>query len=214
MALLNGQVYNPFASAQVDGSEPRLPQGRRAEMLVSEIMGKYANLTERGVVFQGSTLAAGTIIPINAASLVSTFTLWNPLGSGVKLHVLDYDLGLITTTAVVGSLLLHYQSGVGAGILAPTSQTALVPVNALIGSGVTPQAKLLSAGTLTGTPTILAPLGISFGTVAGNPGPTPPPHIDFDGKLILAPGTLVTVTSTAAQTAAMVQKLSWAELPA
>lgn len=210
MALLNGSVYNPFAATQVDGNEPRVPQGRRAEILFSELMGKYANLTERGVTFIGSTLAAGTIIPINAASLVSTFTLWNPAGSGVKVHVHDYDLGLITATAVVGSLLLHTQSS--AALIAPTAQTLLVPANALIGSGVAPQAKLLSAGTLTGTPTLLAPLGISFGTVAGNPGPDLC-HIDFDGKLILNPGSLITVTSTAAQTAAMVQKFTWSELP-
>jgi len=138
MSLLNGQVYNPFASSQSDGNEPRLPQGRKGEVLVSELMGKYANLVERGLVFIGSTLAAGTIIPINAASLVSTFTLWNPLGSGKNIHVLDYDLGLITATAVVGSLLLHYQSGVGAAILAPTSQAPLTPVNALLGAGAAP----------------------------------------------------------------------------
>jgi hypothetical protein len=210
--LLNGQVYNPLAASQVDGSEPRVPQGRKGEFLFSELMGKYANLVERGVVFLGSTLAAGTTIPINAASLVSTFTLWNPWGSGKNIHVLDYDLGLTTGVTVVGSLLLHYQTGVGGATLAPTAQTPLVPVNALLGGGVNPVGKLLSAGTLTGTPTILQPLGINFGTAAGNPGPDMC-HVDFDGKLILAPGALITVTSSAAQTAPMIQKFAYAELP-
>lgn len=165
-----------------------------------------------GEVFVGSTLTAGTTIPVNAASLVSTFTLWNPLGSGKNVVLYQYLLALAgTTTVVIGYAGLFFQSGVGAGVVAPTSQTALTPVNGNIGAGLASVAKLLSAGTLTGTPTILMPM-ISFGTTGGALGPAAPSTFAFNGGLVIPPGVLVTVAGNVAQTQPMAQTFIWAEV--
>lgn len=213
MSLNQVTVYNPSNTSSADGSTLTALAGKAGEQIVTELHGKWYTQAYRGNVFIGSTALAGTVIPINAASLVSTFTLWNPLGSGKNLEMISYDLGIAgTTTAVIGSIGLVYQAGIGAGIVIPTSQTALTPVNAMVGLGNAPVGKLLSAGTLTGTPTVLGSLGISFGTTGASPGPATA-HYEFDGKLIIPPGVLVTTVSTAAQTQAMQQQFIWAEVP-
>lgn len=209
--LIQGKTGNLLTNQQSDGTQLDLPLGIFGSVMVNTQFGKYHELAARGSLYIGATALAGTIIPVNASNLVSTFTLWNPLGSGVNVALISYDAGLITATAVIGSLALVYQASVGSAILAPTSQTALTPVNALVGSGRAPAARLLSAGTLTGTPSVLATLGVSFGTTTASAGPVTI-HKEFDGTLIIPPGVLITTVSTAAQTAAMQQQFVWAEL--
>lgn len=213
MALNQVTTINPSNSSIPDGGTSTALAGKQGEQIVTELHGKWYTQAYRGNVFIGSTALAGTVIPINAASLVSTFTLWNPLGSGKNLELISYDLGIAgTTTAVIGSIGLVFQAAVGAAIVIPTSQTALTPINAVIGLGNAPVAKLLSAGTLTGTPSVLGSLGISFGTTGATPGPATA-HYEFDGKMIVPPGVLITTVSTAAQTQAMQQQFIWAEVP-
>lgn len=209
--LLNTQVMTALAK-QSPGGNPPTYASPLGDVLVSELLGKYANLSLLGTIFWGSTAAAGTIIPVNAANLVSTFTLWNPSGSGKNLMLIAYLLGITTVTAVVGNIDLVYQASVGNAIPIPTSQTALVPTNAIIGGGGTPGARLLSAGTLTGTPTYFSTLGINIGTTLEGAGPLMA-RVDFDGTAIIPEGVLVTPTAFAAQTAAMNQTFIWAELP-
>lgn len=195
--------------ALTPGSNPVAPMGKRGEQLAADVVGKYANLVESGLVFIGSTLVAGTIVPVNAASLVSTFTLFNPAASNHNLHLISYDVGIDgTTTAVIGGLFLAYQKA-GAAL---ATLTEITSTNALIGGGVSSVAHLYSAATYTGTPTILMSLGISFGTTGANPGPIVA-HRDFDGTVIIPPGVSVTVVGNAAQTQAMAQTFIWAELP-
>lgn len=143
--MLTNTRIQTAAAKQSTSADPPSQSGIYGDTLVSEYLGKYANLTLQGNVFWGSTAAAGTIIPVNASNLVSTFTLYNPLGSGRNLLLISYDLGLTTGTAVIGNINLVFQAGVGAAIALPTSQTALVPTNGLIGAGNASQAKLLSA---------------------------------------------------------------------
>jgi hypothetical protein len=213
MPLMQGQVGSIPNASLADGSTnfPVL-QGKAGEAIMSELHGKWYTQNYRGRLFIGSTLVAGTIIPVNASNLVSTFTLWNPLGSNVNAELVDYDLGLITATAVVGSLAVVFQAGVGAAIAVPTALTSLTPQAGVLGGPSKPACGLYSSATLVGTPTILKPLGISFGTVVGNAGPAIA-HVEFDGKVVLPPGTLITTVSTAAQTAAMLQSLKWVEAP-
>lgn len=209
--LQNSQIMTGLAR-QSPGGNPPVYASPLGDVMVSELLGKYANLSLLGAVFWGSTLAAGTIIPVNAANLVSTFTLLNPVGSGKNLMLIAYILGLTTTVAVVSNIDLVYQAGIGSSTPLPTSQTALTPTNAIIGGGAQVGAKLLSAGTLTGTPTFLSTLGINLGTTAQGAGPLVAKH-EFDGTVIIPEGVLVTPTAFAAQTAAMNQTFIWAELP-
>lgn len=213
MPVIYGAVGAPSTTSAADGSNQPLLQGKAAEAIVAELHGKWYTNAYRGNVFIGSTALAGTTMPVNANNLVSTFTLWNPLGSGKNLELISYDLGVAgTTTAVIGSVALVGQVGIGATIVIPTSQTALTPINGLVGAGSAAQGRLFSAATLTGTPSVFASLGISFGTTGASPGPATA-HYEFDGKLIIPPGVLVTTVSTAAQTQPFQQQFVWAEVP-
>lgn len=214
MTQISGVVGAPSSTSVADGTATQaMLQGKSGELLDAKLHGDFYTAAYRGRAFIGATAMAGTTIPVNASNLVGTFVLWNPAGSGVNLEVISYELGIAgTTTAVIGSLALVFQAGIGSAIVIPTSQTALTPVAALVGSNSAPQGRLLSAGTLTGTPTVLMSLGISFGTTGATPGPVSN-SFNFNGRLILPPGVLVTTVCTAAQTQAMQQQFTWAEWP-
>src|SRR5258708_4050867 len=157
--MLNQGVTASIPTASLAaGTNPVVPMGKRGEQWAADFFGKYATLAENGCVFIGATAVAGTTIPVNAASLVSTFTLFNPAASGKNLHLISYDLGIDGTTAVViGSVFLFHQIN-GAAL---ATLTSLTPVNGKIGGGLATVANLYSAATYTGTPVLLKPL-LSF----------------------------------------------------
>ena len=64
-----------------DGANPQPRSGRDTDLIVSEYRGKYAEAGSRGQIFMGSTVIAGVVIPVAAATLNSKFTLWNPAGA-------------------------------------------------------------------------------------------------------------------------------------
>ena len=161
-----------------------------------------------------SSLAASTTNLASSTATAATFGLYNPAGSGVNIELIDYDMALTGATAVVGTLELAVLTQVGQGLIAlPTSITQLTPLANPIGStgAGTPQGICFSAATVVAS-TKLISLGYSFGTTTESAGPVPC-HVEFDGKVILAPGTLIHVTGSAAQTTAALQQLRWAEFP-
>lgn len=209
-------LVRSLASVTAQAGNVTATGGAEGEQLAAEVHGKWYHRAKAGQLFIGSTALAGTTIPVNAANLVSTFTLVNPVGSGVNLELARYKVGVAgTTTAVIGGLALVGQSAYSSSVfVTPTSQTVLTPRLALYGSAASGSSKalLLAAGTLTGTPEVVDSLGISFGTTGAQPGPVSNVY-DFDGHLVLVPGSLITVVSTAAQTQPMQQSFVWAEVP-
>jgi hypothetical protein len=207
--MLNQGITASIPTASLAaGLNPVVSQGKRGEQWVAELLGKYGTLNENGCVFIGSTAVAGTTIPVNAATLVSTFTLFNPAASGKNLHLISYDLGIDGTTAVViGSVFLFHQIN-GAAL---ATLTSLTPVNGKIGGGLASVANLYSAATYTGTPVLLKPI-LSFGATSALGGPDVA-HVDFDGTIIVPPGVSITVAGNVAQTQPMAQSFVWAELP-
>jgi hypothetical protein len=188
--------------------------GRSGEQLVTETHGKWYTANYGNKVFIAATAVAGTTIPVQATNLVSTFTLLNPLGSNVNLELIDYNLGVTNATTVVGDVSLYYQTGVGSSNAALTSTTSLTIRPAVLGGPGTSLANAYSAATFTNTVGTnffrIYTLG-SFGAVTTNN--ALPIHTEFDGKIIVGPGTAITVAGSAAQTQAMTQTISWVEWP-
>lgn len=209
MARLQGNIFSGALTKLTALAVAIL--GDQGEQITSHLHGKWYQQAAKARVFVGSTLIAGTVIPVNANNLVSTFTLYNPVGSGVNVELINYKLGLAgTTTAVIGNVGLAYQNVAATTALATT--TAVTPTNALLGAVTAAKALLYSAATFTGTPTFLQTLGLSFGTTGATPGPAVA-MADFDGTIVLQPGYAITVIGNAAQTQAMSQALTWAEVP-
>lgn len=220
MTDISRVIYNPFGTTIPDGVNLNaVVAGRSGEAITSDAHAPYYNMAVRGVLFFGTTVTAGTTIPVMATNLVSTFTLSNPAGSGKNLILLRYNLAHTTATTVVGDVSLYYQIGVGGATTAPASTTALVAKNAFLGGGAASAANLYSAATLTGAlgttgsgNIAKGPTLVTFGAVTTTD--NLPVDYDFKGGIILPPGTLVTTAGNAAQTAAMNQTFWWAEVPA
>lgn len=206
MAFNQGIVTNPAATRQPIGAVPAaVPLGQQAEQYISEIHGPFWAAAVSGNLFRGSTAAAGTTIPISSAT-AATFTLYNPIGSGVNVELVKYRGIVQNATLVVSSILLGISSPL---TVAPTGLTALTTGPALFGGNGTPKAQLYSVATITATTV--------FHTIGGytaTSGLTQVCEADLKGDGIgIAPGTLVHVCGTAAQTSAACQTLIWAEWP-
>jgi hypothetical protein len=157
-----------------------------------------------GTSFFVTTASAGTIIPVIASGLVSTFTLFNPATSTKFLELISYELGILNATTVVSDVSLYFQ--VGGAALGTT--TALTAQPTQLGISVTPNALAYSAATFTSTLT-KGPTLASFGAVTYSGAQII--RYAFDGKIIVPPGTAVTIAGKAAQSQAMQQTFYWAE---
>lgn len=207
MPLNQGQVIAP-TGLMTAGATPTAALGRSAEMLVAAVHGKYYSAVKTGRGF----IAAQTnvTIPVNAATLASVFSLWNPMGSGVDVELIDADFWMVSATEVVNEIALYYQAGVGSAIAVPGTLTVANPVNLYAGRppGLN-QAQYYTALTHVGTPALLHPISniqaTAVGIYAG--------HYDFDGKLILPPGTVVSIAASTGAQAAGGASLKWLEWP-
>jgi hypothetical protein len=203
MSITLVTVANPGAASIADSTATAQLGGKQGDALVSELHGKYYTASYRGRLFIGQTTTAGTVIPI-ITTTTATFALYNPLGSGVNVELISCDIAATTVTAVVSAIGLGVVTGL---TLAPTSLTALTPVPIPIGAGGVPQAKLYAQAVLAAATTSFIPMfGVSVVT-----GVLPLLHYDFDGRVILAPGSLVFLAGTAAQGQATVNRFDWAE---
>lgn len=210
----SGLVTTAPAGSFGNNSTQTMSLGRSAEQLVAQLHGKYYTAALAGKVFILATATAGTTIPVQATNLASTFTLLNPITSSVNVELIDYTLGTTTATTVVGDISLYYQSGVGTSNAALTSTTALTIRNALLGGGGSAVSSGYSAATFTsttGTNLFRCYTLAGFGAVTTTN--ATPIRTEFDGKIILPPGTAVTVAGFAAQTAAMCQTMTFMEFP-
>lgn len=200
MAIMQGIVA--ALGKQSDGFQTAM-LGRQGEQLTAKVHGDayYAALNNR--LFIGSALIAGVTIPVNTTT-APTFTLFNPLGSGVWVEVFSLDIGWPAAAAsVVGTILGSLSTQTPTSV---TSGGVTVPVP--VGGGGVAQAKLYTAATVTAITSHMPLIGVSTVTDTMNAA-----HVDFNGKIVLAPGGLITLTSTPAQTAVAIPSFAWAEWP-
>lgn len=215
MAILVGTVGINVAANVAASQNANIPSGPQGEEIVAELHGKFYTAARAGNVFLLATAVAGTVIPVQATNLVSTFTLYNPLTSGKNVELISYSLGVLNATTVVGDVSLYFQTGVGNTVTVPGTLTVLPIRNVLLGGGLSTICSGYSAATLVntvGTNAFRGPTLATFGavtTTADNP-----IRYDFDtAPIIMPPGSLITVAGSAAQTQAMTQNLTFAEWP-
>ena len=217
MAVAQVLSQNLPTTSYSSGTYPPQQGGKLGQGIVGQMNGQYAHASLSGNVFFGSTLAAGIVVPFNAATLVSKFTLHNPAGSGKNVELID-----INVLQVPGSALI---TGLGLGFQGPLANTGGVPTSlttsagltgpAVIGSGTTPKAILYTAATLTNVAIAnLAPIMWLFNNVATTVITQQFLNYQFNGKVILPPDTLCTLCNsiTGTQSASPVT-ISWAEWP-
>lgn len=205
---IQGNVVNPYTTAQPDNATIALALGRNSEQLVSEIHGKFFAASARGVLFTFNV--AAVTIPVVASGLVSVCSLYNPVGSGRLLELVDIDVSTVLATTVVDTVGLYISSPVLTA--KGTFTTAGTPQPGLIGSTAAGVGVPYSAFTHSGTPTLYRIVG-GYGAVTETS--VNQIHYDFDGKVCIMPGAIVSVAmSTAAGTTSGNDiGITWLETP-
>jgi len=180
-------VVGPGTGADGDLRDIRL--GTEGQIIASLLRGKHAEQALRGNIFLHS-MSSGALLTTVGTS--APWVLSNPANS--KKNLIPIRLGVVFTafpaTPVAACLLLAANSSPAAD--APTG-TAGVPVCAALGVVPTPVGSVLTAATLAAAP-------VPFRTIAtkGTGDDTtafiiPEIVADFDGSLVLTPGTSISL---------------------
>ena len=206
--LASGQVVNP-ASAQVpDGYGAGVAMGRNNDVLTSDVHGRFFNASARGNVFVAAPSGATGRTILGFGGTTSGFCVYNPLGSGINMEILELQVSPLTATNVVAGLGLEYStppSAVGTAItpaLANVGGRALGPVGkAAMGATIVAGSFLMWLPMMQMTTSTL--------TAGGSQILYKP-----EGALILAPGGLINICSTTSEsTNVWMQHAIWAEWP-
>jgi hypothetical protein len=192
--------------------------GKYGQLLTSDLFGKFGDLCMRGYVYAGIGAAAAAV-PI-ATTLTNSPTLWNPASSSklvIPLRIL-LSLGAIGTPILQGFTLSYLTSaGDGIGTGAPVvTFTNIPPTCMLLGKGTSASTKFAGAvDTFTTQPARLMDLGFGHhleGAAASGQLYSMFYH-DFDGSLMMPPGTTISLGSTIATSTTYWTTIIFAEIP-
>ena len=180
-------VQNPSTVQNSDGSIATLGSDRQGTLLVRQAGGKRFAAASRGNLFSA---AVGAVTLNIYSSTAATATLYNPASSNRLVEVHKVVLTQILAADIINGLVL------GVSTVAPSATTAVTPNRMPIGGqSFTNLAVACSAATVA-APSLLTGLGISSLVTTGLATITSQ-VTDFDGCLVMAPGSLIVVgTST------------------
>lgn len=191
--------------------------GRQGDAIVSELWGKYGELSSQAAVFVARVNTAAAV-PVNSA-LTNAPALWNPAGSGKWIIPLKikFSVGAIGTPILQG-FTLSYLNNAGAAaataspVLTFTTQ-AVLPMK--LGVGTSSALFAPAVATYTTNPAVLMDLGVGhFLEGAAASGQIYTAGYDFDSELIIPPGSLIALGSTIATSTTWYSTIIYAEIPA
>ena len=167
---------------------------------------RYTELAARGKVFHFSV--AAVTLPVNASNLVSLFGVYNPPSSGVMMELIEAEAHYVVATTVVNALGLYAldnQSGA-------TFTTLGTIRSSRLSEGVASAVRAYSSVTYSGTP-LLADIIGGWGAVTDSG--SSPVRKEWDGKIMVPPGVLISMamTTAAATASGFTGLLRWAETP-
>jgi hypothetical protein len=174
-----------------------------------------------GQVFSQTTTPLGLAIPIyTATGITGGLPIWNPSGSNVNVVLIRFATAKASGTSAFMAQGMVFKTEVGSDIATGSHITAFgatVPKNAILGGGNATKVKSSNAGTCTAT--ALA-AGDAFASFFGT-GVAADTHTgglqgmihDFEGTVIVPPGTLVYACATKAGGALQWSTIIWKELP-
>jgi hypothetical protein len=207
MAAITGRAGGNTSRASGDQELGARMTGE-ANFLAENLSGRFAERAYRGNVHIFSV--AAVTIPVNAATLVSVYGIYNPPGSGKVLELIDTDIVNVLATTVVGGY-GWYSSTVAASALA-TFTTAGLARNARMQDPSSTVARVYTAVTHSGTPNLEAIIG-GDGAATNTAGLI---YKLWNGKLIIPQGVLASIaqTTNAGTASGKTIMTAWADLPA
>lgn len=190
---------------------PIASAGEFGELLVNELMARYYQQNYRGNMFAAGYTAAALAAP--SATAAGSFTLYNPIGSGKNLVILEITSALTTFTAVATTI-----CAIGVYTFTNQTPTALTPGNTpqctLVGSSNASIAKTYTAATIVGGNTVPIRQVNNIGILtavgfADNLGKD-----EVAGALVITPGCGFGLAATATAADDTIQACyTWAEIP-
>jgi hypothetical protein len=217
---LQTQVGQPNQFSMAPGVTPNLRSGQWADLIVTELQGRFYENTYRGNNYSiGMTVTA---LSANTITLTATTTpivgVWNPTTSPINLVILQASLQI----AVAGNSAVAPGGFVWAtSINNSVITTGLTPMNRKTLAAAGSYAKGFTIATaLTGLTNNLVILeAADFGSLVvaqgatGTPLISPPMVQNFDGSLIVPPGGVLALLNTASTTTISVaSRIMWAEV--
>jgi len=183
-----------------------------------DLLPRY-NLTRQGKVFTGNIAAAGVVLPIYSNN-TQQCGLWNPAGTGVDLVLLRVAMTYVSTTGAAGGYVISQLTGLGSAVATGSSITAFTETAAVSdypGGGFTSVAKFGQGATLTvvgASVTIKRGLGINQLVTTAADATTVPwkADIDFDGDVVVTPGSAIFLAGNIATLTTWSGSLTWAEV--
>ncbi len=212
-------IKMPFKFGGGNG-EPEL--SRDNAQLVATLHGKHYDDCLAGRVFSHTPTPIGLAIPIyTGTALAGGMPIWNPSNSKVNVELISATVAPSATgTAAVGSYGLMFRNNVGNDLATGAEITAFAetdPVNGLLGGGNVSQVKSSNAGACTVTAGVAAEFTRTiFGSGVAAQATTNPinfAHHDFEGTVIMRPGTLCWIAGVLASVRLYNTTLVWKELP-
>lgn len=202
-----------LSSTQRTAGTPNNPGGLLfGEALVSEVMGRYANLAVNQKIMSAyATITSGVIY--STAAGTGGPLLWNGT-SNSSAHLLAVLIGGVTTANTVATSI--GVTGNTGQTSAPTSTTAITASgNTYIGGGA-PTMNVYNVGTVTNAGNRFIPLAAyGTGAVTVNAAGGGSGWIDLGGTVIVPPNSWAAVSFGATATTGVINLgLLWAELPA
>jgi hypothetical protein len=183
--------------------------GRMAELMVSELHGRYYEQTYRGNVFSAANQAAVATVALGTTTYTG-LAISNNNGNPVNLSMLKVSWVNSVAVPTAGYLALETGFNMSSNVTHTTPGTVY---NHLIGAGNVPYGTMDVAATLPTAP--VHRMGLTdLGSVATTAyGTTGIQAIDLEGSIILPPGAYVCPYTFATNTVAWFFSASWEEVP-
>lgn len=173
--------------------------GRGGEKIVAVGAGEYEQMALEGQLFTAAASAALAVVN----SLAPTFTLYNPIGSGVNLVIMR--VAAMLTAAPAAATVISLNTAVQAGPVVTSTPNAVAA--AVIGSAAAGKGQCFATATLITAPVIRKIIGGVTAVGSINPGVF---DVDLNGALILGPGAALTMGASAA--ASVAASITWKEV--
>ena len=193
-----------------DGAGDVVRMGKTGELIRGDAHGEFYEATSRGLVYSACT-AVGGVAHGTSLSTTASFTLHNPLGSGVLLSLICCSMGYLSGTLGLGVMYLTTHAGVA--VANPTG-TAIVVRQNLLGCSAAGKALAFTTATVA-TQIAIRPLW-SFGPLLATTVFTPFICKDqINGEIIVSPGYGINMHSVAGAGASplVLCGMSWEEVP-
>ncbi|MCR4341808.1 MAG: hypothetical protein NUW01_18185 [Gemmatimonadaceae bacterium] len=197
--------------------------GRDKNLVTSDLHGRYFETARNGRLFMQTTTPVGLAIPIYTGT-APRVAIWNPPNSGVDAVLVSISAQRASGTTVefaAGLFAAYGVDAVATGSFLTAFPGAInvaktLPTNALLGSGQSSRVLSTASGTVTATAWAagdhIYSLFHSYAAIGSStPDGTPWTH-DFDGKVIITPGTLVALAGSVASVALYATTLVWEEV--